>query len=802
MRKTLRIIMLLSTGSCLTTPVWAQNQPATAAPQAEEEEIVVAGQRPRGSVIGDAEPELTFNGGDVRSLGVGTISELLAELSSYLTSTRGGEPVVLLEGRRISSFREIASIPAEAIARAEILSEEVALRYGYSANQKVLNVVLRQRFRAFTLEGRDRITTEGDANTATGDAGFLTIRRDHRLNLNVKYENADMLEESQRGISATSGDATGRSLRAGGETLTIGATYARTFSPTVSSSLNGEIVTDRSDSLVGRSSTGDSFTRTADDLSMRLGGTVNAQFGKWYANLTGGYNRTEGRTITARGTPAELAQSWTDTANADLLINGTLLRLPAGKVTLSTHLGGTIDGYRAQTRSPNVTPGADLDRKTGLISATIDAPLFNSTTPFVGRLSINANLEQRELSDFGSLTNWGGGLNWTPITGISFSANYASEETAPSMVQLGGPRIVTPLVPVFDFTQGQSVLVTRTSGGNPDLRNAQSDNWRLGLTLKPIPSQNLTLQVSYARSDTTNGVGSISGLTAETEAAFPDRFVRDANGALISVDATPINIAARRTSEIRWGVNFTKRLKMAQAEQDQMRAMFERMRAEREARRAAGQEEPRGFGDGPPGGGPDGPPPGEGGGRREGGFGGPGGGGPGAGGPGGGGGPGAGQISLALFHTVKLSDAVRLHGSLPEIDLLDGGSLGGGSGTSRHQVELQLGAAKRGIGFRFTGKWQSATRVSDSSATSASDLRFGDLATFSLRTFYSPVPKPGQMPQNSWTRGLRVSLSIDNIFNTRQKVTDETGATPFAYLPAYRDPLGRTITLSVRKQFF
>lgn len=149
------MIALLSSVSLPLSSAWAQDQAAPTG-QAEKEEIVVAGQRPRGSVRGDAEPELTFNGGDIRSLGVGSISELLSELSSYLTSTRGGQPVVLLEGRRISSFREIASIPAEAIQRAEILSEEVALRYGYSASQKVLNVVLRQRFRTVTVEGRDR----------------------------------------------------------------------------------------------------------------------------------------------------------------------------------------------------------------------------------------------------------------------------------------------------------------------------------------------------------------------------------------------------------------------------------------------------------------------------------------------------------------------------------------------------------------------------------------------------------------------------------------------------------------------
>ena len=39
-------------------------------------------------------------------------------------------------------------IPTEAIQRVEILPEEVALKYGYRADQKVVNIVLRQRFRS------------------------------------------------------------------------------------------------------------------------------------------------------------------------------------------------------------------------------------------------------------------------------------------------------------------------------------------------------------------------------------------------------------------------------------------------------------------------------------------------------------------------------------------------------------------------------------------------------------------------------------------------------------------------------
>jgi hypothetical protein len=185
--------------------------------------------RGRGSVIGDIKPELTFNGGDIRALGVSSINDLLTELGPQLASTRGGSPVILLEGRRVSSFREIATIPAEAIQRAEVLPEEVALKYGYSANQKVLNIVLRRRFKSITVEGKDKFTTDGGANNPEIELGLLTIRRNGRLNLNLDYENTAALAESQRGITtSTGGDGV---ACPSDEQLTLTATYAHTFSP-------------------------------------------------------------------------------------------------------------------------------------------------------------------------------------------------------------------------------------------------------------------------------------------------------------------------------------------------------------------------------------------------------------------------------------------------------------------------------------------------------------------------------------------------------------------------------------------
>src|SRR5262249_10280876 len=117
-------------------------------------ELVITGDKPQpGAVVGDIKPEIQMGPSEIQSFGVSTVTELLDELAPELRSDRGrgGEaPVVLLNGRRISGFNEIRDIPTEAILRVDILPEEVALKYGYAANQRVLNIVLRPFFHAWT----------------------------------------------------------------------------------------------------------------------------------------------------------------------------------------------------------------------------------------------------------------------------------------------------------------------------------------------------------------------------------------------------------------------------------------------------------------------------------------------------------------------------------------------------------------------------------------------------------------------------------------------------------------------------
>ena len=208
-------------------PEVAPPAPAAAAPNGEpgeegeeEEAIVVRGQPQRGSVPGNIRPIETLNARDVRSYGASTVGELIEAIAPQTRGAGSGQPVVLLNGQRISSFREIRGIPPEAITRVEILPEEVALQFGYRPDQRVVNIVLRRRFRAVTAELRQRLATDGGFSATTAQLGMLRIGQRDRWNVELEAGRDSPLLESERGIrqSPTSFDLLGNIIPANGAT--------------------------------------------------------------------------------------------------------------------------------------------------------------------------------------------------------------------------------------------------------------------------------------------------------------------------------------------------------------------------------------------------------------------------------------------------------------------------------------------------------------------------------------------------------------------------------------------------------
>ncbi len=787
----------------------------------EDEGIVVTAQRQRGAVTGDIKPELQLAPADIRALGVSTVTELLSELAPQLRSGRGdGQPVVLLEGRRISGFREVRTLPAEAIARVDILPEEVALKYGYPADQKVVNIVLRQRFRAFTAELEDRLATGGGANNVEGSFDFLRIQRAGRLNLHFERAKTDQLLESQRGIDDASGSGRYRTLLPTTETSTLSATLNRSVFNDVSATLNGELSTEESRSLFGRPSAsltlanGGLVDRTFTELSpltrrngaqaAHAGATLNGTLSNWRWTFTGNYDHSDSKTIVNRGIdpslfqaavlagqadglgpipsqlltlrPDDIARSQSNLGAIDFTVSGAPFRLPAGDVSTTLKAGASFSGFTSNSFRSGVAQRGNVSRSVADGQISIDLPLASRRSGVlaaVGDLSVNANFAVRRLSDYGTLTSSGGGVTWAPIGALNLISSFTSEDSAPTAQQLGNPVISTPGVRVFDFVRNEPAFVTLVTGGNPNLAPSKRDVWKLGGTLKPFTAD-ITLTVDYTKTKSSGGISALPPASSASQLAFPNRYVRDANGFLISVDSRTVNFANSDNSQVRWGLNFSKPLKNSQAQVDALRAAFQ-------ARFPNGRPD-RGAGDRPAGD----RPRGEGarGSGRGGGFGGAGGG---------------GRLNFAIYHTVHLTDLVALRDGLPPIDLLRGGTIGNG-GQPRHELELQAGISKNGFGARLTGNWQSATRVTG--ATAADDLRFSGLATANLRLFVNLAQLPGVIGKAPWLAGTRVTLGVNNLLDSRQRVTDATGATPINYLPGYLDPLGRSVRISIRKLLF
>jgi hypothetical protein len=789
-------------GPALAQPA-AAPAPAPAEDAVDEEgyevdELVVTAARqvaPRGSVVGEAEPEITLDQREIRALGVSSVEELLAALEPQLASGRGragGRPITLVNGQRISSFREIRDLPPEAIVRMEILPEEVALRYGYRADQRVVNFVLRRRFRAVTVETGVTVPTAGDQAGYNLNLDGLLIDRDARQQVNLKAGRQTALLESERDVIRIPDETAFRTLVPRTETLSLNAIYARPLGEGVAATLNGSLEWSDSNGRLGQDPGDlDALRRLTDTNSAHLGGGVNGAISGWRWSVTGNADWTDTQTLTevafnpATGAYAAPNTSRSTVTSADLqgLVNGTLFRLPAGGVNTAFTVGAATQRVEGESRRFGLVRETDLDRQTANAQVNFDAPIASRTRggiEGIGDLSVNFNANVEHYSDFGTLTTLGGGITWSPIEAVRLIASITDEDGAPTIQQLGNPEIITPNVRVFDFRTGRTVEVSQTSGGNPDLLADNRRVLKLGLTIKPFDETDFTIRADYTRTRTEDEIASFPAITPEIEAAFEDRITRNAAGELESIDIRPVNFARHDEQQLRWGFNYSRPLRNTRP------PPFAPQRV---------QGAPEGGGPPAEGQGPRERRGGEGGPRAGGGFGGPGGGG-GFGGRRGG--FGGGNLQFAVFHTWRIEDEVLIRPGVPVLDLLDGSALGQGGGTPRHQIDVQAGASRNGLGARLNARWQQGTTVDG--GPSGEGLRFSDLTTVDLRLFADLGLQP-MARNNPWMRGARVSLNIDNLFDEVRDVRDQAGLVPLSYQPDLIDPLGRTVRISFRKIF-
>lgn len=781
-------------------------------------EIVVVAPRIRGEIEVPQQPVQTFDEDDIAAYGADSIADLIDAISPQTGSGRGrggGRPVMLINGQRISSFREMRNIPPEAIRKMDVLPEEVALRFGYPANQRVVNIILKDQFAATTVAGEYNLPTRGGYDNYEVESGVFSISGPRRYNFSAKLTETSMLTEDERNIQRDPSDiptvagdpdpGRHRSLAARDSVLELNGTMTQGLGEggfAGSITVNGAYTHEQTTSLSGldlltlTSPDEESAIRSLPDpLRVRTvtdtfeGGLgYSTMIGDWTLSATadGSYTDTNTRIDRRRDT-----QALVDAAAAgDLAIDGALPFVPGAGVdearnrALSLATLTTLSGipFRLPAGDANLTfkAGFDYNRtvsddtRTALDGITLKrgdvfgganlAVPLTSRGDFLGGLgdfTLNLGGGVNHLSDFGTLKNWNVGLTWNPTETLSFQASYLVEDAAPTLANLGAPTILSYNVPVYDFTNGTSTLVTVTTGGNPNLVREKQRDIKLSATWDLPFLQRSNLIVEYFRNRSSDVTQSFPLLTPAIEAAFPDRVVRDAEGRLVAIDRRAVTYDEIASSRMRWGFNVSGSLGENEPEQ-------------RSGRRGAGADGQR---DGQGASRESGPSRGPGGGRGR-----------------------ASRWNLSVYHTWRFTDEVRIAEGTPVLDQLEGDAITSG-GVPRHSVEMEGGLFKNGYGLRLKGEWNAPARVNGSGLPGSSDLRFGSTFMLDARLFADLGRNESLVAKVPFLKGSRLSLTVDNIFDVRQEVRDENGVVPLAYQPAYREPQGRVVGIDFRKMF-
>ncbi|TFI57326.1 TonB-dependent receptor [Sphingomonas parva] len=831
-------------------PVEDAAEVATPADDAGGEEIVVTGMR--GAVRSDVAPVAVLDSDAVAATGATTTGELLRAIKGVTQSADGAEPIFLLNAQRVSGYQEIGSLPPEAIERVEVLPEPVALKFGYPPTRRVVNFITKRRFRQVQARGSAGTTTRGGSARGSANLDLTRLRDDSRLTLALEHRRTGALLQARRDIAPDPDvpfDAIGNivGLGGGGEidpALSAAAGGIVTIAPVpafpadrtlagfasgansprltdvgpyrtliarnralkaetvlaaplgggVAGSLNLTAERSRDRSLSGPAAAtflvpagsaafsqdvllkrylveADPLRQAETKTTLHAGATLRGAVSGWRWDVTAALDQqqTDGRSergidLAAAGAAlaadpfAALApillearrldrtRQRTRNAGAKATLTSIPIALPAG----DANLVATAEAERADARSATRgTNDFDLALGRGRVEAglTLDLPLASRRRAFLsfaGELSANAAVALRRVGGFGSLADRSVGLSWAPVDRVQLLGQVRRSEAAPGLAPLSSPVLIVPDVPIFDFGTGRTEIVTLVQGGNPDLAAERRRVRSLTLNVKPFAKRELRLAASWEATEIADQTGNVYALTPQTEAILPELVSRDAAGRLVSVRFQPINFFRERQRALRFTLNASGQLGKAS----------------------------------PP---PPAPPP--------------------AGAAGGAASPPPPKPKPRPFYylgagpSVRLVDRLQLRPGTPELDLLGGDTVLGWAPPAVTSY-FYGGINYLGNGMNFDGWFGGGSRVR--SDDPEADLRFSPIFKLNVTAF---VSVHHFLPREDWTRHLQLRLEVNNLTDAHQRVRDRNGTIPNRMQEDYLDPVGRTVTVSVRKLF-
>lgn len=845
------VLACLASSVAFPGAVTAQEIPSEA-PSSGKDEIVITGQRTGGSAVGVIDPTATLDQAAIQSLGATDLKTLLERLKTLTTSASGGDPVYLLNGRRMSSMNELYSLPQEAMEKIEVLPESEAARFGFPATVRVMNFITKKKFRAVTYQQATGTTTEGGGETNYVEVTAARIDGPRRATLTMSHLRLNPILQSERAIVpdpdtlyALGGNITGvgggsidpaldalvgspvtiaavpndpasrrsllgyvagagapavtdvgryRSLQQRNDRISIDGTVAAPIGTSMSGSLNLSMEAQRSTGLNG----------LAPALLAVPGGSGTLPFADdvlLYRYLPDAVLRQRNTSMTLHG--SGLVQGsirrwgWNVTTSYDR-VRG-LARSQQGAPVDDLQASINAGGNPLATLSPEVAALRQNYRSrtvtgTLLTKAVANGPLVRLPA---GDAQVTLTGDYARSSSSGSLPGLRESmLDLTRTTmGASVNADLPIASANQDVLAFLGQLSVNGMIGVSDVSNYGRLI---------------SSNY--GLTWSPVRPIQLIASVNAAQ--TPPGIALLTNPTVTTpNTPFFDfttgtsvlvTTIAGGNPALAPerrrIVTLGIAVSPIKAKDLRLTANYLEtRIGNQTTTLGSATSAFQTAFSDAFERNAAGQLvsadlRPINIAR-----------------EREkkmqvtislstpigrtpptqt---------------------PPTGtvakdvppparpkprpQIYVSMTTTWRLDDRLSLRGDLPALDLLDGDTLTGTGGRPRWETELNLSGSLGAANIGLYGRLQGPTRIRNDLA--ASDLRF------SGRTWLVPYGflKVAQMVRRPWAKNMTLQLTVENLLNDRIAVRDRVGRTPNRFQAAYIDPVGRSVRLGLRKLF-
>jgi iron complex outermembrane recepter protein len=701
-----------------------------------DEEIVVTAPKVSGEIVTPYRPLLRLDKKSIRALGAPSLDKLLQKIQSVTQATGAGMPVLLLNGRRIARQEDIASLPPEAIEQMDVLPEPVASKFGYPATSQVINIVTAKKFTSVQIDASRAVLSDGSGKDTKAAGSGTVLRGKWRALLTVGRRGRDaVIASSSAGYGSVPGFAT--TLVPAESAMNVAGSFAGSIGRELNMSLSADL--DQARDI--------RFSNAAIQSQAKPGDIIDPHP---KATLRSGTT-----SVRAAGTIQGFHNDWIwhATANAETTRNEQVGQALAGIAGLSVRSGSNEGKISFAATGPLVVlPGGPA-----FVTLTAEAGL-QSAAAGAQRWRYGGRLHRRTASADLSIA-----LPLTPPDDLALSVNVSAQGLITSLERKQ-----------FNWTAGlwASPVAWAQISASYASRAAPPTLAQISAPVTILPDMPFFDRASGRDLLVDRISGGNPDLRAERRKTldlgfdiqpFAERSLRFA--ATYSIAATNGSITSLGASDAMLEAAFpelyqrdaTGRLVSVSSIPVNLRWSRQRVLTwsisylgdlgAAGPERSDNSERPH-------------------------------------------------EPLFALFSlagTHRLEDTVQLVSGLPPLNLLNGATLESIGGRPKFELTALGSLGSKGLGVDLSVQWRSSSR--QRSDEPASDLVLPGLLTVRLGAFVNLET----LGRAAWMRALRLEIAADNVLDERQKVRDRFGKTPLSLGPERLSPIGRTVTMSLRK---